>query len=450
MHFWPPAALSLLTLLAMVGLTSALWRLVPALARTGLPASVVAGLGALALGPSGLHALPLDPQTYELLVYHGLAVVFIAFALTPSEGPRTRDTAITAVAIPALTVLQGMIGLLIVLGVSAVGPPLHPGYGQALPMGFSQGPGQAIAMGTSWEALGMTDGGQIALAMAALGYVWCFAAGLPLLAWARSRGWVEPLAAAPVSVHAPPGEDGTGVEPFIAQAGLVGLIYLGAYAVTASLVGWVSAQDPRLASLIWGFHFLIALLLTLGVRGALGLAGLHHLLNPEELRRVGGSTVDLITAGAFAALQLSVAWEHASIILLITTVGGLVTAACCLALGRWAYAHDRTGHALALFGMMTGTLPTSLALLRAHDPSLRTPAAQDMVLGSAGAVVPGIPVLILLVPMPIVGWPASFPGAVWQTLGLEAIYLMVMVGAGVLLVRGGAGPVAPADDRRRA
>lgn len=428
MHFWPPPILSLLSLLAAVGLFAALWRLVPALSASGLPSAVPAGLTLLALGPTGAGLLDFDPTTYELLVYHGLAVVFIAYTLLPDEGVRTTDTVITALAVPAITVLQGMVGLLLVLLVSAAGPAVHPGYGQALPMAFSQGPGQAIAMGTSWEALGMKDGGQIALTMAALGYVWCFAVGLPLLSVARR--WMPAPAASTPPPTAPASTDG-----LAAQLGLVALIYLFAWFAADALHDLATHHQPKVAALVWGFHFLLALLAALLTRAGLGLLGARDLLDPTELRRIGGATVDVITAAAFAALQLTVVWEHAALIGLITTVGGLVTALACAALARWAYREDPVGHGLAMFGTLTGTLPTGLALLRAHDPSLRSPAAQGMVLGTAGAMVPGVPVLLLLVPMPIVGWPESFPAAVWQTLGLEAAYFAGLLVLGLLWLR---------------
>ncbi len=429
MQFWHGPLVDLLMVLAVLAVLGLVWKRVPRLAALGVPASMAAGLLVLGLGPSGAGVLPYEVSTLEAVVYHGLALVFVSFGLVPPvPGQRVgADARAMMLAIPSLAVLQGIIGMAVVLGFTLLGDPLHPGFGQALPLAFSQGPGQALSLGRTWESAGMAHGGQIGLSMAAIGYLWCVLAGAPLLWLGRRLGWarVDP---APASVT-PPTEairapSAGELDPLTWHVALVALIYTSVFLLLTGLSSVVTEERPQ--AMIWGFHFLFGVFVAIGARRLLGLAGIT--LDRAVLVRIGGLTVDIVTCAAFGAVQLTVLATHALHILLICVLGGSLTLLACVWLARRAFREDPFAHAVALFGMSTGTLPTGLALLRAHDPELRSPAARNVVLGATGAIVPGIPLLLVIVPMPIVGWPESFPGAVWQTLGVQLAYLGLLVG----------------------
>ena len=46
--------------------------------------------------------------------------------------------------------------------------------------------------------------------------------------------------------------------------------------------------------------------------------------------------------------------------------------------------------------MMTGTISTGIMLLREIDPSFKTPAANNLVVGSSVAIIVGAPMLLLI------------------------------------------------------
>ncbi len=157
------------------------------LQRIGIPDAIVAGAMGLALGPSVLDVAPFDTEQLETLVYHGFAVVFIAVGLQrAAKGSKSGATRSVMVAIPFVAVIQVTIGF---LGVALFAGALHPGFGFLPMLGLSQGPGQALSIGGSWEALGLEDGGQLGLVFAALGFAVCCAIGVPLIAIGRALGW---------------------------------------------------------------------------------------------------------------------------------------------------------------------------------------------------------------------------------------------------------------------
>ena len=49
-----------------------------------------------------------------------------------------------------------------------------------------------------------------------------------------------------------------------------------------------------------------------------------------------------------------------------------------------------------MYGMMTGTISSGVLLLREIDPDFKTPAANNLVLGSSFGILLGAPLLILV------------------------------------------------------
>lgn len=445
MRYWSGTGLLDLLLLAAALLTArAILRLVPGLRRAAVPEALLAGLAAWVLGPSLLGWLPLDAAVLEGFVYHGLALMFIALGLRrPARGGASAGARSIAFAVPFIAVVQGALGLGIVLAWSGWVERVHPGVGWMLPLGFSQGPGQALSMGTAWEdSSGFAHGGQVGLILAALGYAWCAVVGVGLFHLGRRRGWVvpaestaSPLAAAGPGGRAAPAATAEGdMEPLTMQLVQVGVTYLLVYGALRGLSALLASR-PALASMVWGFHFILGLLAALLVRTARDRALLRRWPVPEAvqaqqdllLSRIAGVVVDLAAVAAIAAVRVELVRSLWPILLVLGLAGGLVTTWLSLWLARRAFPGDPFGHALVLFGMSSGTLPTGLVLLRLADPDLRGEAANDVILGVTGAVVLGAPLLLVVMPMPVLGWPANHPGAVLRTLAVLGLYAALLL-----------------------
>ena len=434
MDFWTGLdVVDLLVLCVFLVLAKAMASWIPGFRRLAMPPAVLAGALALLCGPSGLELVPLGNHTLEAIVYHGLALVFLCLGLqTMGTQERGKGARSVAFAIPFLTCGQAVFGLLVVLGWSALLEPLHPGVGLMLPLGFSQGPGQALSLGTAWEQMGMESGGQIGLTVAALGYLVCIVLGLGMFHGARRFGWADPpLPDAEASPGSDPAEapaareDDVGMEPLMGQVALVGTLYLGVYTALVTIAGSL-ADKPQLAAMIWGFHFLFAIILATLVRSARTALRWDRPTDNVLLGRLGVVAVDLTAAAAIAAIQFEEVAAYAAPIAALVVPGALATLLSCLWFAKRAFPDRPFAHALVMFGAMTGTLPTGMTLLRLEDPALSGAAARSMIVGVALSIVPAAPLLVKLLPMPVFGWPESFPTAVWQTVGLLLAYMVLL------------------------
>lgn len=424
MRFWESgAAMTAIIVLGLLLGTALAARALPALRRVGLPLAIVAGALGLLLGQQGLGLFVLQTDLLESVVYHGLAIVFIAVGLAaPSAGGRTAGSRSMAFGIVAMMSTQAVIGLGLVLLLSSA---MHPGLGLLLPMGFEEGPGQALSMGASWEGTGLHDGAQIGLIIAVLGYAWSIGAGVPLVIWGRRHGWTasqqDQASSDPPEVATASSADAGGLGVLTTQVAVLGGCYLLTWAICASLSALLVGM-PDLAAMVWGFHFIFGAAVAMAVRPLLARLPGGTLIDDVLMRGVAGLTVDVITCAALAAVQITVLRAHWAPILLITSVGGIWTLVFSLWMARRAWTQAPFEHAVLWFGMSTGTLPTGLALLKVVDPDLRSPAAVSAVFGSAGAVLGAGPLMMGLVPMTIASFGRDWPAGGWLMLGVLSTY----------------------------
>jgi ESS family glutamate:Na+ symporter len=437
MVFWEESGIVQLLMIAGLLLVAAgLRRLLARRWDIVMPDSMVAGMMGLLLGPSIAGVLPFDSDFLEGVVYHALAIVFVAISLqTPVAAKATGNARSMAIGIPLIAMIQGFVGLLVVLVWASIrGAPVFPGFGLMVPLGFSQGPGQALSLGKAWESMGMPDGAQIGLIIAALGFGWCAVVGVPIISWARRRGWTDDPGRAPEEGSGteprpeprrlelpPPG----GMEPLSLQLASIGAVYLLAWGIL-----WGAAQalegKPQFVALLFGFHFIIAAVLAMVFRRLVDRVPVPNRLHDGLLGRIAGTTVDVATCAAFCAIQVRVLQANLVPIVVTTTLAGGVTLLVILWAARRAFPSQPFEHAIVLFGCSTGTMPTGLALLRVLDPELRGPVATSTVLGSTAAIIFGAPLLLVVIPTAVAGYPESFPGSLYTAMGMMVIWCVVL------------------------
>ena len=80
---------------------------------------------------------------------------------------------------------------------------------------------------------------------------------------------------------------------------------------------------------------------------------------------------------------------------------------------------------MGVFGEMTGTLASGLALVRVTDPEFKTPIAQDLGLGSGMAFLFGFP-LFAIINMPFVFFEGQLYGY-WVVIGICLAYILIIL-----------------------
>lgn len=413
--------------------------------KNPIPIPVIAGFLGLLLGKDILGIISFNSVRLENLVYHMMNIGFIALSLKASGKVRGREYVDSGVFIVSNYVMQGLLGFFLsLLFFYTIFPETFPLSGLLLPLGFGQGPGQAYSMGKQWEELGFTNGGNMGLAYAAMGYVWACVGGVVLIAWLRKKKMLTALSGAnggPVGKHnifddekpeeLPLKES---IDGLTLQLLLIGGVYLITYLTLKGLESVLSGAGDfgrNLAQLLWGFSFIIGAVYGMLVRRILDYC--HHkkwmkysYTSNYLLERVSGGAFDYMITAAISAVSIFLLMDNLVSFLIITAAGGLLTILFIMKLARRVYKTDTLENALAMYGMLTGTISTGIALLREVDPHFRTQAAKNLVYGSGTGLIFGFPLMILL-NVPIMGYVNKQPILYLITLLAFVAYLVLLV-----------------------
>ena len=378
-----------------------------------IPSCLIGGILGLILLNTGI--LKLGVSNLETVAYHFFNISFISVGLTNSAnrvGSGNRRKGFIkgplwmALSQTIVFNLQAIIGGIGVILFGFFGFKLFPTFGFFAPLGFEEGPGQALAFGKVWEGLGFEHAATIGLTFAALGYFFAFFVGVPLANWGIRKG---------LSVHAPqnlPQDFLTGVmsknqldrsagiqtlhaanvDTLAFQAALVGVVYVLTYGLVRALGSFFS---PDLASLLWGFFFFFGLAIAFLARWTMAKIGIDHLIDPGIQRRITGWSIDFLVIATIMAIKLAIVWKYILPISTISFFCGIFTTAVLLFLGKrlWSYNLERT---VVIFGTVTGTVSCGLLLLRIVDPDFKTPAVIEVALMNVMMLVPLAGLLVLV------------------------------------------------------
>ena len=421
-------------------LANCLRQKIPAVRKSLLPIGVLAGFLLLLLRYTGL--VPVNVEFMEILVFHGIALGFIAMSLRVPEETTVPDQELTGLKSGAVIVssylVQGVFGLLITL---LLGSTVMPGFfkaaGLLLPMGFGQGPGQANNVGSSYEALGFAGGRSFGLAIAACGYLVACVAGVIILNILAGKGRIRPGRSNIAEHHTLDFFQGKSeipisdsIDKLSVQLAIVLLVYLGVYLAARGLTSSISTLSPGLAgtvnTLIWGFNFIIGAALAILLRTLLQKgkhAGLikRQYQNNYLLNRISGFFFDIMIVAGIASINIEDLKGLWIPFILLSAAGGIITWIHLSFVCRKVYPGYYYEGLISMYGMMTGTISSGVLLLRELDPDLSTPAASNLITGSSFGIILGAPVLVL------VGLAPRSDLFCWLTAGLAAVYLVLLL-----------------------
>jgi len=407
--------------------------------RSMMPVAVLGGFLLLIAKYTGI--LRLDGALMEMLVYHGIALGFIAMSLRVppkrEEGTRDHSGLRSGAVIISTYMVQGVIGLLITLVLSyTVLPGLFKASGLLLPMGFGQGPGQANNVGSSYEALGFAGGRSFGLAVAAAGYLVACLVGVVILSILSRREKLRTVSEGEVSQ---PSLDffqskdeipiSSSIDKLSVQLAMVLIVYLATFLAAWGLTSGIAALSPGLANtlnpLIWGFNFIIGSALALLLRVLLEQgkkAGLiqRQYQNNFLLNRISGFFFDIMIVAGIASIDLADIRGLWLPFALMVLAGAALTWIHLRIVCRRAYPDYYYEGLISMYGMLTGTISSGVLLLREIDPNLETPAANNLITGSSFGILLGAPLLIL------VGLAPKSDLFCWLVVGLVVLYLAIL------------------------
>ena len=409
-----------------------------------IPSCLIGGVLGLILISTGL--IDLSASRLEAFAYHFFNISFISVGLsrTENEGKESapgkdyvRGALWMALTQSASFALQAVLGGLLVILFGIFGVKLFSTFGFLVPLGFEEGPGQALSFGKVWEGFGFEHAATIGMTFAAIGFLFAFFVGVPLTTWGIRKGHTAlgPMAlpqdflrgimskgektesAGELTMH-------TGnVDTLAFHAALIGLVYVLTYGFTLLLGKMIALFAPDVAKMLWGFFFFFGMVIAFSVRWLMGKIGLEYLINPGVQRRITGWAVDFLIVSTVMAIQMVIVWRYILPIAVMSVFSGLFTTLMVIYLGRrlWSLNIERT---VAIFGAVTGTVSSGLLLLRIADPEFKTPVAIEIGLMSLFMV----PVILgcgILVNAPI-WWNWSIGFSILIFTGVFALALILM------------------------
>ena len=434
-------------------------RKIPFFRRLLMPTAVIAGLLGLVIKEVILAIWGFNifsELTLGALIYHLLPVGFIALCLRERDNyskefdsGKMKMERVAATKSGSLIIgyylIQGLIGIgvTVLLGITFM-PQLNKATGIMLALGFGQGPQQANATGLIWDAAGHMEhwgpgaASNYGLTVAAMGFLWASIPGIILVNWIAKRKGVmrkrdEFQKTGELSSYAIEEPDevplSESIDKFSLQVCMVGGVYIGTIGIILGIeLLFRFSGIPFLINLIptfWGFAFMLAAAVALLVKTVLRRlvkTGIMRRKYPNKymMNRISGVSFDLaITSALFlvSVTKLGTLWVP---ILIMTTIGGIGSAVYLYILCPIIYKDYKDEAFLAFYGMSTGTIANGMILAREIDPDFKTPAADDLVIGSSAAIILGFPLLLLIAQAPM-------PGNLWWVSLIIFFYLAILV-----------------------
>jgi ESS family glutamate:Na+ symporter len=336
-------------------------------------------------------------------------------------------------------VIQGILGLVISAGLAfTVMPGMFKAAGVLLPMGYGQGPGQANNVGSTYEALGFRGGQSFGLSIAAMGLLVACVVGVVYINILNKQRKVAVTAHDDISgsvtvdvfQHQNEIPVSESVDKLSLQVAMVALIYLATYLLSKGITSLLGTYAPGLSKtlspIIWGFNFVIGSVIALLFRSGLGVLRKTGIMtrqyqNNYLLSRISGSLFDIMVFAGIATIDIADLKGLWLPFTLMCVLGAVVTFWYLEWICKKVYPDYFYEAFLSMYGMMTGTLSSGILLLREIDPEFKTPAANNLVVGSSSALIFGAPMLLLI------GMAPESDNMLFLTFGLLIVYFILLV-----------------------
>ncbi len=358
-----------------------------------VPASIIGGILGFVLMSLGWTKVP--HEAFSLIAFHLFGLGFVSIGLTGTDNTSKgvgktvlKGSIWMALLFTASLCLQSLLGVGIIYGLNAFMEPIYQGLGLLVGHGYTQGPGQTLAIAAVWEKnFHVQDAMSIGLTFAAVGFFVAAFVGVPLANWGVRKGFAANApkdlpydflkgilekgsteSAGRLTTHS------ATIDGLAFHVALVGFVYGLAYLLCYFLK--YNVLSGPWAELTFGMIFFYGLLVALLVRVVMNKLGVIHLINNDIQRRVTGTTVDYLLVATMMAVQMTVVTKYIVMLSLVCILAALLTTFLILYFGRRVgeYGFER---AMMMFGYCTGTAASGLLLLRIVDPEFKSPVAME-------------------------------------------------------------------------
>ena len=162
----------------------------------------------------------------------------------------------------------------------------------------------------------------------------------------------------------------------------------------------LSKLVPGMASLIFGFNFLLGVLVATLIKVSMNYLRAKGITKKKYtnnflLTRASNFFFDLMIVSGVAAIRLDILENYWGIMIILGVLGAVVTYVYTRLIAKWFFPDYYEEQFLAMYGMLTGTASTGIILLREIDGEFKTPASDNLVYQNFPAIVFGLPLMFL-------------------------------------------------------
>ena len=427
-NFWDYSVWGFFNLLAVLLLSllaaNVLKKTIPGLQASLIPTSVLGGCILLVIASIFklvTGKVMFDTQffggngvaTMEIITYHTLALGFIASAFKASKGKLTKQRTVeifnTGVTTVSTYLIQAIVGLAITMIATLFITDFFAAAGVLLPFGYGQGTGQALNYGNIYEVdFGFEGGKSFGLTIAALGFLSASIGGVVHLNLLKARGKIIPGRARESALSSEEVQSADEIpmlgsmDKMTVQVAFITAAYLLSYFLM-SLLGKLL---PGMKSVIFGFNFLIGVLVATLIKLALSALQKKNIVKKQYLNdflmtRTGNFFYDVMVVAGIACIRLDILENYWGVILILGVVGLFITYFYNRVIAKTLFKEYVEEQFLTMYGMLTGTASTGIILLREIDPDFKSPASDNMVYQNFPAIVFGFPMMLLATLAPV-------------------------------------------------
>ncbi|MFL2504231.1 MAG: sodium/glutamate symporter [Candidatus Azotimanducaceae bacterium] len=392
---------------------------------TLLPASIIGGLLGFAI--VNLNWAPNQgSEDFVPFAFHFFTLSFMSLALTSeskatlqtkSESSRYLGTLWLSIAWTVSLAMQALVGLMAILLYNSFSEnDLPSSLGVLVTHGFTQGPGQALAMGSIWqEQFGVNHAINFGVVYASIGFIVAFMIGIPIAKLGLRRDLNvnkdvslnrEFITGLHDSRNSPLlGREIThssNVDSLVYHLGLLGLGYLltNSFLIEAREI-FAQSSFLGLPVTIFFSHnlfFVHGMIICIFLRSLVTKMGLDYLFDVSTQKHITGSSVDLMIVATVMSVQIGFLNEFLTPIVVTCGLVTLATIFLCFGFGK-RLKNLRIERSLAIFGCCTGSTGSGLLLLRVVDPNFKTSVSKELVYFNALIIFLSMHILMFVAPL---------------------------------------------------
>ncbi len=352
---------------------------------------------------SQFGVMVVDNRIMQVVTYHCLAIGFAAMSLkTEKSAHKTRKSQVVEFgALQGGTyMLQAFMGLgitIILFLITRYGDNVISYIcGLILPLGFGQGPGNALSWDinfTNTPATMFAGNGSFGLSLASIGFVVASVFGVIYINIHKPNP--QQLIQENTSDAEIP--DSESVDKFTIQVGFVAF----AYALAFGFMCLLAVISDFTNSIAWGFNFLWASLAAMLIKFVVTKLRKKKVMNRQyinnyQMDRISGFAFDLMIVAGVSAIEINDIRRYLLPIIILSIVGTIITYVYVRLVAKHCFKGFEHEFFLMSFGTFTGTASNGMILMKEVDPSLRTPTSSLYILSNFPAMIMIAPLLLLL------------------------------------------------------